>query len=250
MSGQPIAVSPMGSLSEQLRQRRHGRRWTYERLAGEMTTVGVPWDGAIARKVEKGERLASVAELVALAHVFGVGPGDLLTPALGHGYQVAPDGPVLDNATARAWLRYGQAPPPPGEDPAALQAPPPHWPSEIQLGWLVQFWGLSQRVIRRWAELGMLPGRRYGDSAPWWFSRPDVAAFARQSRRVRALKPNMIIRRATWLDGAPVRIVESELVAGVRWRLGGRPAAGGDLVYADPCPGDYVVLLVPVEGAP
>ncbi|MFD0468576.1 helix-turn-helix domain-containing protein [Nonomuraea thailandensis] len=240
----------MASLAVQLRQRRYGRQWTHERLAAEMTAVGVPWTRGIALDVETGERLISVAELVALAHVFGVGPGDLLTPALGLGYQVSPKGPVLDNAAARAWLRYGQAPPRHGEHPGALAPPPPHWPAEIPLWWLVQAWGLDKRVILRWAELGMLPGHRYVDGGPWWCSRDDVADFAGQSRHVRALKGGMVIRHATWLDGVPVRLTEVELVGGVRWSLGGRPTAGGDLVYAEPCRGDHIVLLVPAGDAP
>lgn len=128
---------------------------------------------------------------------------------------------------------------------SGLPLPPTSWPAEVHVAQVARLWSLSQRLIRRWAHLGMLPGRQATAASPYWFRREDIDEFARQAIRVREVRPGQVIRFNRWHDGAPCRVVEVNLVDGAHWRIGGRPAAGGDLAYAPPCQGDRIVLRLP-----
>lgn len=61
--------------------RRHTLGWSAQRLAEEMTSVGIPWDRSIVANFETGRRSGvSVEELFALADVLGVAPAHLMLP--------------------------------------------------------------------------------------------------------------------------------------------------------------------------
>lgn len=85
-------------------RRRHG--WSGQKLAEEMTKVGIPWDRHIVANLETGRRRSvSVEELLALAYVLSVAPVHLLVPP-------ATDSPVhlvprssVDAKRARRWIR-------------------------------------------------------------------------------------------------------------------------------------------------
>jgi hypothetical protein len=122
---------------------------------------------------------------------------------------------------------------------------------ELHIAHLSRFWGLSQRVIRRWVRLGMLPGRQRTpghNGGPYWFAREDIEAFARAAIYVRDVKPGHIIRDDAWNDGLPSLVIEiSDGVNGSGWRLGGRPTDGGAPGHTASCRGNRIVLLVPPE---
>jgi len=67
-----------------MRAARAGRRlndWSQERLADEMTAVGVPWTFDMVVNLELGRRkLLGVHELYALSYVLDVAPIELLAP--------------------------------------------------------------------------------------------------------------------------------------------------------------------------
>jgi len=68
---------------------RHGL--TAQRLAEQMTAIGIPWEAGVVTKLETGRRKSvSVDELLALACVFDVTPLALLLPASNTAYRVAP----------------------------------------------------------------------------------------------------------------------------------------------------------------
>lgn len=83
-------------------------QWSAERLAAEMTAVGVPWtrDAVVNLETKRRKRLAA-HELLALAYVLGLAsPVELLAPATAPKIPVTPS---VDVATldARAWC-WGQ----------------------------------------------------------------------------------------------------------------------------------------------
>ncbi len=83
-------------------------QWSAERLAAEMTAVGVPWTRDAVVNLETGRRKRLAAhELLALAYVLGLAsPIELLAPATAPQIPVTPS---VDVATldARAWC-WGQ----------------------------------------------------------------------------------------------------------------------------------------------
>lgn len=73
--------SPTAVIAERIRDLRTQRRWSAQRLAEEMTKVGVEWNRGVVTKLENNRREAvSVAELLALALVFDVPPLAILLP--------------------------------------------------------------------------------------------------------------------------------------------------------------------------
>lgn len=93
-------------ISLQARALRGARGWSAQRLAEEMTSVGVPWDRSVVANLENGRRRAvSVDEWLALAMVLGVAPIHLLVPIDTTGeYQITPN-LAADLKTAREWIR-------------------------------------------------------------------------------------------------------------------------------------------------
>jgi transcriptional regulator with XRE-family HTH domain len=88
-----------------MREIRDKRNWSGQRLAQEMTKVGVPWDRSIVANLEYGRRpFVTVEELLALAYVFQVAPVHLLVPLGDEFYAVTPHHVVL-SGRAREWIR-------------------------------------------------------------------------------------------------------------------------------------------------
>lgn len=70
-------------IAERVKELRRGRGWSAEKLAAEMTAVGVPWSRVVVTKLETKRRPGvSVAELLALAYVLEVAPVHLIVPPL------------------------------------------------------------------------------------------------------------------------------------------------------------------------
>jgi transcriptional regulator with XRE-family HTH domain len=68
-------------IAKRVRRLREERKWNAQRLAEEMTAVGVGWNRGVVAKLENGRRTSvSVVELLALGWVFGVPPVVLLLP--------------------------------------------------------------------------------------------------------------------------------------------------------------------------
>ncbi|MFI6068223.1 helix-turn-helix transcriptional regulator [Micromonospora sp. NPDC051227] len=69
------------NVSERVRELRKRRGWSAQRLAEEMTAVGVPWERQVVTKLENGQRQSvSLDEAVALAYVLDVAPVHLFVP--------------------------------------------------------------------------------------------------------------------------------------------------------------------------
>ena len=82
MANAPRTLLEEDQLADRVAYERERRGWTYEGLALRMTQIGCPINQSALYKVEKASprRRITVAELVALARVFGVGVEELLTP--------------------------------------------------------------------------------------------------------------------------------------------------------------------------
>jgi transcriptional regulator with XRE-family HTH domain len=100
-----------------MRDLRDGRGWSAQRLAEEMTKVGIPWDRSIVANIENGRRASvSVEELLALAYVLSVAPVHLVIPPVDADdsdrtpYRIVPSSEWTSTpSVARAWIR-GQTP--------------------------------------------------------------------------------------------------------------------------------------------
>jgi Predicted transcriptional regulators len=99
-------VTPTQAVARRVRETRKRRGWSAERLAAEMTRVGIPWERAVVTKLETGRRAAvSVAELLALGYVLDVAPVHLLIPLDSlEGYRIVPNSGV-QAGRAREWVR-------------------------------------------------------------------------------------------------------------------------------------------------
>lgn len=74
-------MSSTAVIAGRMRELRTRRRWSAQRLADEMTRVGVEWNRSVVTKLENKRRESvSVAELLALALVLDVPPLALLLP--------------------------------------------------------------------------------------------------------------------------------------------------------------------------
>ncbi|MEU1813432.1 helix-turn-helix transcriptional regulator [Micromonospora aurantiaca (nom. illeg.)] len=148
--GDEIA-GPTQVIRLRVRELRAKQGWSAERLAAEMTKVGVAWTRVVVTKLETGRRPdISVVELLALAFVLDVAPIHLLVPvADGHVlYRVTPELSTPADQ-AREWVR-GRSPMP-GQDPRRYFAEvperewqPPSWSAEQ-----AEFTGRSVEERRR-----------------------------------------------------------------------------------------------------
>lgn len=87
-----------------VRSARMAKDWSAERLASEMTAVGVPWNEHIIVNLEHGRRRSlRVHEWLALAYVLEAEPLDLLVPATSR-YPVTPD-TMVTRPIAKAWVK-------------------------------------------------------------------------------------------------------------------------------------------------
>lgn len=94
----------MDVLSERVRELRQRHRWSAQRLADEMTRVGVKWERIVVSRLETGKRQAvSVTELLALAYVLNTSPLGLLIPQEDGPFQVTPN-LITDARTAWDWI--------------------------------------------------------------------------------------------------------------------------------------------------
>lgn len=83
--------SPHRVIAERVKALRKGRGWSAQRLADEMTRVGISWDRSIVANLENGRRaVVSVEEWLTLAYVLDVAPVHLLVPTTGTTYRVLP----------------------------------------------------------------------------------------------------------------------------------------------------------------
>jgi transcriptional regulator with XRE-family HTH domain len=92
-------------IMDAVKQLRTAKGWSAERLAGEMTQAGVPWNADIVVNLEHGRRKSlRVHELLTLAWVLDASsPVDLLVPGDGP-YPVTPS-TLLASAAVRAWCQ-------------------------------------------------------------------------------------------------------------------------------------------------
>lgn len=93
-------------LARRVKYLRDKRGWSAERLAEEMTRVGVPWKRVVVSKLESGRRQSvSLTEVLALAYVFNVGVVHLIVPTDGNDpFPVTPE-QFVPPARAREWIR-------------------------------------------------------------------------------------------------------------------------------------------------
>ncbi|WP_158564199.1 helix-turn-helix domain-containing protein [Jiangella anatolica] len=78
------------SFGRTVRQLREAHEWTQEQLANRMSTAGYPMHQVTVGKLETGRRPTSVGEVVALAAIFEVDPGELIRfPSAGDGDDAA-----------------------------------------------------------------------------------------------------------------------------------------------------------------
>ncbi|MFC5753385.1 helix-turn-helix domain-containing protein [Actinomadura rugatobispora] len=103
-SGSEVDVAT-AFLAAHVRALRDRNGWSAERLAEEMTKVGVPWGRLVVTKLENGKRQAvSVTEWLALAYVFQVSPMHLLIPLHDMEYPVTPKH-MEGTRAVRSWIR-------------------------------------------------------------------------------------------------------------------------------------------------
>jgi transcriptional regulator with XRE-family HTH domain len=92
-------------IAERMRKYRRGRDWSGQKLADEVTRLGVRWDRSIVANLENGRRgTVSVQELVALSRALDVSPLLLALP-LGDAptVELLPGWPVVTWEAARWW---------------------------------------------------------------------------------------------------------------------------------------------------
>jgi len=100
----------------EVKRHRAGLDWSAERLAEEMTAVGVPWTRDVVVNLENGRRKSIAAhEVIALAYVLDLEtPLDLFVPhdntpiskpLVPDSLPVTPSGPNILNHVLRDWFR-------------------------------------------------------------------------------------------------------------------------------------------------
>jgi transcriptional regulator with XRE-family HTH domain len=108
-SQQQNGATPTALVAARVRELRDGRGWSAQRLADELTQVGINWDRSIVANLESGRRATvSVEELLALAYVFGVAPVHILVPTDDRPYPVVPTD-ERPTRQVRAWIRGKEA---------------------------------------------------------------------------------------------------------------------------------------------
>lgn len=98
--------APTAVIAANVKALRDDRGWSAERLAAEMSAVGIPWKRIVVTKLENGRRQSlNVAEWLALAAVFKVAPIHLLVPLDDEEpFEVTP-GQTEPAGAARDWIR-------------------------------------------------------------------------------------------------------------------------------------------------
>jgi transcriptional regulator with XRE-family HTH domain len=97
---------PVKMFAARVRELRTGRGWSAQRLADEMTKVGIPWPRNVVVNLERNRRQSiGVDELLGLAYVFDVAPVHLLVPIDSEGQYTPVPGVNVPLRQARAWIR-------------------------------------------------------------------------------------------------------------------------------------------------
>jgi transcriptional regulator with XRE-family HTH domain len=119
--GKPV-LSIAQVFAYRLRDARLTKKWSQQRLAAEMRAIGCPMTQVTIAKIEAGAqgvggelhdeprksppRPVSLAEAIGFAVVLDVPPPSLFLPlSSDDDVRLAPTGPVVDVATAHAWVR-------------------------------------------------------------------------------------------------------------------------------------------------
>lgn len=173
-------LSPTKVIAQRVRELRQKRgKWSAERLAEEMTKVGIPWDRSIVANLENGRRqTVAVEELLALAYVLDVAPVHLLVPVedddldQGPFLWITPKLGVPPSA-ARAWVRGRQQAP--GQDPRPFFADVPASEWDKQEATAADIAGESARIQYHRREHG---GVIDGD---YWRGAHEAEQAARQA---------------------------------------------------------------------
>lgn len=135
----PTRLDPTRVVAARVKALRSKRGWSAQRLADELTKVGIPWDRSIVANFENHRRqTVGVEELLGLAYVLDVAPIHLLVPPADDQvfYGVTPE-MAIPLREARAWIRGRE--PAIGQDPRSYFAevpdqdadPAPLTPAEI-----------------------------------------------------------------------------------------------------------------------
>jgi transcriptional regulator with XRE-family HTH domain len=92
--------------AERLREVRNRRDWSTRELARRVTELGHPLAHTAIWKLEQGERVASLQDVLSLSLALGVSPLYMISPVRGDDrLQVASAKPAVDDLIARRWLR-------------------------------------------------------------------------------------------------------------------------------------------------
>lgn len=145
MTQEPL--TPHRAVAERMRALRTGRGWSAQKLAEEMSKIGIKWDRSIVANLEYGRRhTVSVEEWLALAFVLSVAPIHLLVPTVGEEdmtlYALTPSTNSVP-AYVRAWIR-GQTPVG-GQDPRRYfsEVPEAEWQPPQMSTEYVEKWGAA-----------------------------------------------------------------------------------------------------------
>lgn len=119
---QVVPLTATAVIAERMRELRTRRRWSAQRLAEEMTKVGVEWNRGVVTKLENNRRESvSVTELMALALVLDVPPLAILLPREDADIQITPQRAVTAKKVGE-WL-IGPHPLPASTDSEFVEHP-------------------------------------------------------------------------------------------------------------------------------
>jgi transcriptional regulator with XRE-family HTH domain len=101
----PQTKQVRASFAEQLKRFRDQRAWSQERLASEMTALGLKLDQSAVARVEAGKRTVSLEEALGFAVALGVQPAALIVPAETTTFELVPNPQRwVDAESAWEWI--------------------------------------------------------------------------------------------------------------------------------------------------
>lgn len=101
------SLAPHRVIAERVRALRRLHGWSAQRLAEQLSSVGIAWDRSIVANFENGRRASvSVEEFLALAYVLSVAPVHLLVPIDTDvaSYRITPKGRAVTTGFVRSWV--------------------------------------------------------------------------------------------------------------------------------------------------